>query len=154
MCGQCINVCPVGALTEKDDTQKVWDALADDNKHVVVQFSPAVRIAISEEFGLPMGAISTGKLVAALRRMGFNKVFDTNWSADLTIMEEGNELLHRLQNGGTLPMITSCSPGWVKFCENHFPYIYIYPPPEKKKNDAPLFIVYGQTRPSPDAFLK
>ena len=121
LCGQCINVCPVGALTEKDDTQKVWDALADDNKHVVVQFSPAVRIAISEEFGLPMGAISTGKLVAALRRMGFNKVFDTNWSADLTIMEEGNELLHRLQNGGTLPMITSCSPGWVKFCENHFP---------------------------------
>ena len=121
LCGQCINVCPVGALTEKDDTQKVWNALADDSKHVVVQFSPAVRIAISEEFGLPMGAISTGKLVAALRRMGFNKVFDTNWSADLTIMEEGNELLHRLQNGGTLPMITSCSPGWVKFCENHFP---------------------------------
>ncbi len=121
LCGQCINVCPVGALTEKDDTQKVWDALADDSKHVVVQFSPAVRIAISEEFGLPIGTISTGKLVAALRRMGFNKVFDTNWSADLTIMEEGNELLHRLQNGGTLPMITSCSPGWVKYCENHFP---------------------------------
>ena len=121
LCGQCINVCPVGALTEKDDTQKVWNALADDSKHVVVQFSPAVRIAISEEFGLPMGTISTGKLVAALRRMGFNKVFDTNWSADLTIMEEGNELLHRLQNGGTLPMITSCSPGWVKYCENHFP---------------------------------
>ena len=121
LCGQCINVCPVGALTEKDDTQKVWNALADDSKHVVVQFSPAVRIAISEEFGLPMGTISTGKLVAALRRMGFNKVFDTNWSADFTIMEEGNELLHRLQNGGTLPMITSCSPGWVKFCENHFP---------------------------------
>ena len=121
LCGQCINVCPVGALTEKDDTQKVWDALADDSKHVVVQFSPAVRIAISEEFGLPMGTISTGKLVAALRRMGFNKVFDPNWSADLTIMEEGNELLHRLQNGGTLPMITSCSPGWVKYCENHFP---------------------------------
>ena len=121
LCGQCINVCPVGALTEKDDTQKVWDALADDSKHVVVQFSPAVRVAISEEFGLPAGTISTGKLVAALRRMGFNKVFDTNWSADLTIMEEGNELLHRLQNGGTLPMITSCSPGWVKYCENHFP---------------------------------
>ena len=121
LCGQCINVCPVGALTEKDDTQKVWDALANDSKHVVVQFSPAVRVAISEEFGLPAGTISTGKLVAALRRMGFNKVFDTNWSADLTIMEEGNELLHRLQNGGTLPMITSCSPGWVKFCENHFP---------------------------------
>ena len=121
LCGQCINVCPVGALTEKDDTQKVWDALADEAKHVVVQFSPAVRVAISEEFGLPYGAISTGKLVAALRRMGFNKVFDTNWSADLTIMEEGNELLDRLQTGGTLPMITSCSPGWVKYCENHYP---------------------------------
>ena len=121
LCGQCINVCPTGALAEKDDTQKVWDALADENKHVVVQFSPAVRIAISEEFGLPYGTISTGKLVAALRRMGFNKVFDTNWSADLTIMEEGNELLDRLQNGGTLPMITSCSPGWVKYCENHYP---------------------------------
>lgn len=121
LCGQCINVCPVGALAEKDDTQKVWDALADEQKHTIVQFSPAVRIAISEEFGLPMGTISTGKTVAALRRLGFDKVFDTNWSADLTIMEEGTELLDRLQNGGKLPMITSCSPGWVKFCENHFP---------------------------------
>ena len=121
LCGQCVNVCPVGALAEKDDTDKVWGALADDSKHVVVQFSPAVRVAISEEFGLPYGTISTGKLVAALRRMGFNKVFDTNWSADLTIMEEGNELLDRINNGGTLPMITSCSPGWVKYCENHYP---------------------------------
>jgi len=121
LCGQCINACPVGALTEKDDTAKVWAALADENKHCVVQFSPAVRVAISEEFGLPMGAISTGKMVAALRRLGFDKVFDTNWSADLTIMEEGNELLHRIQNGGVLPMITSCSPGWVKYCEHHYP---------------------------------
>lgn len=121
LCGQCINVCPVGALAEKDDTQKVWDALADDDRHTVVQFSPAVRIAIGEEFGLPMGTISTGKTAAALRRLGFDKVFDTNWSADLTIMEEGNELLDRLKNGGKLPMITSCSPGWVKYCENHFP---------------------------------
>lgn len=121
LCGQCVNVCPTGALSEKDDTGKVWAALADENKHTVVQFSPAVRIAISEEFGLPMGTISTGKMVAALRRLGFDKVFDTNWSADLTIMEEGNELLDRLQNGGVLPMITSCSPGWIKFCEHHFP---------------------------------
>lgn len=121
LCGQCINVCPVGALSEKDDTAKVWAALADETKHTIVQFSPAVRIAISEEFGLPMGTISTGKMVAALRHLGFNKVFDTNWSADLTIMEEGNELLDRLKNGGILPMITSCSPGWVKYCENHYP---------------------------------
>lgn len=121
LCGQCVNVCPTGALAEKDDTQKVWAALADPDKHVIVQFSPAVRITISEEFGLPMGTISTGKMVAALRRLGFDKVFDTNWSADLTIMEEGNELLDRLQNGGVLPMITSCSPGWVKYCESHFP---------------------------------
>ncbi len=121
LCGQCVNVCPTGALSEKDDTGKVWQALADETKHTIVQFSPAVRIAISEEFGLPMGTISTGKMVAALRRLGFDKVFDTNWSADLTIMEEGNELLDRLQNGGVLPMITSCSPGWIKFCEHHFP---------------------------------
>lgn len=121
LCGQCVNVCPTGALSEKDDTQKVWDALNDPEKHVIVQFSPAVRITISEEFGLPMGTISTGKMVAALRRLGFDKVFDTNWSADLTIMEEGHELLDRLQNGGVLPMITSCSPGWVKYCESHYP---------------------------------
>lgn len=121
LCGQCVNVCPTGALSEKDDTAKVWAALNDETKHTIVQFSPAVRITISEEFGLPMGAISTGKMVAALRRLGFDKVFDTNWSADLTIMEEGHELLDRLQNGGVLPMITSCSPGWVKFCEHHFP---------------------------------
>ena len=121
LCGQCINACPVGALSEKDDTAKVWAALADENKHCIVQFSPAVRIAISEEFGIPMGEISTGKTVAALRRLGFDKVFDTNWSADLTIMEEGNELLQRIQNGGVLPQITSCSPGWIKYCEHHYP---------------------------------
>ncbi len=119
-CGQCIAVCPVGALREKDSIQDVWKALASD-KHVVVQTAPAVRAAIGEEFGLPMGECTTGKMVAALRRLGFDKVFDTDFGADLTIMEEGTELIHRMQNGGVLPMITSCSPGWVKFCEHNFP---------------------------------
>jgi NADP-reducing hydrogenase subunit HndD len=121
MCGQCITVCPVGALKEKDDTQKVWDALADPDKHVIVQTAPAVRVSIGEEFGLPMGSRVTGKMVAALRRMGFDKVFDTDFTADLTIIEEGNELLHRLKNNGKLPLITSCSPGWIKFCEHYYP---------------------------------
>lgn len=118
-CGQCISVCPVGALYEKDSTKAVWDAIASD-KHVVVQTAPAVRAAIGEEFGI-VGECTTGKMVAALRRLGFDKVFDTDFGADLTIMEEGTELLHRIQNGGVLPMITSCSPGWVKFCEHNYP---------------------------------
>jgi len=121
LCGQCVHVCPVGAIYEKDDTQKVWSALADPTKHVVVQTAPAIRVAIGEEMGLEPGALVTGKLVAALRRLGFDKVFDTDFSADLTIMEEGHELIHRLQNGGTLPMITSCSPGWIKFIEHFYP---------------------------------
>ena len=120
-CGQCIAACPTGALHEKDSTKKVWDLLADTTKHVVVQPAPAVRVALGEEFGMPMGSIVTGKLAAALRRLGFEKVFDTDWGADLTIMEEGTELLGRLKNGGTLPMITSCSPGWIKFCETYYP---------------------------------
>ena len=120
-CGQCIAACPTGALHEKDSTKKVWDLLADSTKHVVVQPAPAVRVALGEEFGMPMGSIVTGKLAAALRRLGFEKVFDTDWGADLTIMEEGTELLGRLKNGGTLPMITSCSPGWIKFCETYYP---------------------------------
>ena len=120
-CGQCIAVCPVGALREKDATDDVWAALANPDKHVVVQTAPAVRAALGEEFGMEMGTPVTGKMAAALRRLGFDKVFDTNFAADLTIMEEGTELLHRLQNGGKLPMITSCSPGWVKFCEHNFP---------------------------------
>ena len=120
-CGQCIISCPTGALREKDNTKEVWDALADENKVVIVQTAPAVRAALGEEFGYPMGTAVTGKMAAALRRLGFDKVFDTDTGADLTIMEEANELVERIQNGGKLPMITSCSPGWVKFCEHNFP---------------------------------
>ena len=120
-CGQCIMACPVGALKEKDNTAEVWKAIGDPTKHVVVQPAPAVRAALGEEFGMPMGTRVTGKMAAALRRMGFDKIFDTNYGADLTIMEEGAELIHRIQNGGVLPMITSCSPGWVKFIEHYYP---------------------------------
>jgi NADP-reducing hydrogenase subunit HndD len=121
MCGQCITACPVGALREKDDTDKVWAALADKDKYVIVQTAPAVRVGIGEEFGLPIGSRVTGKMVAALSHLGFDKVFDTDTAADLTIMEEGTELLNRINNGGKLPVITSCSPGWIKFCEHNYP---------------------------------
>ena len=120
-CGQCIAVCPTGALYEKDSTDEVLAAIADPNKKVFVQVAPAVRAALGEEFGYPMGTGVQGKLAAALRRIGFDKVFDTNFSADLTIMEESHEFLDRVQNGGVLPMITSCSPGWIKYCEHYFP---------------------------------
>jgi NADP-reducing hydrogenase subunit HndD len=121
MCGQCIAVCPVGALREKDNTTKVWEAISDKKKHVVVQTAPAVRVALGEEFGMPIGTRVTGKMVSALKRMGFDGVFDTDTAADLTIMEEGTELLNRLKEGKNLPLITSCSPGWIKFCEHFYP---------------------------------
>ena len=120
-CGQCIAVCPTGALTEKDYTDEVLAAIADPSKHVVVQTAPAVRAALGEEFGYPIGTDVEGKMAAALRRLGFDKVFDTNFSADLTIMEEATEFLDRVKNNGVLPLITSCSPGWIKYCEHYFP---------------------------------
>ncbi|MBE5760781.1 MAG: 4Fe-4S dicluster domain-containing protein [Clostridiales bacterium] len=120
-CGQCIEACPVGALREKDDTEKVWEAIADPDKFVVVQPAPAIRVALGEEFGMATGSRVTGKMTQALKRLGFDKVFDTDFGADLTIMEEATELLSRIKNGGALPMFTSCSPGWVKYCEHNFP---------------------------------
>jgi NADH dehydrogenase/NADH:ubiquinone oxidoreductase subunit G len=120
-CGQCINVCPVGALQEKSHVEQVWDAISDPKKHVVIQTAPAVRAAIGEEFGLPIGTSCTGKMIAAIRRLGVDKVFDTNFAADLTILEEGHELLDRLQNGGKLPLLTSCSPGWIRLIEQYYP---------------------------------
>ncbi len=120
-CGQCIAVCPTGAIYEKSDIDKIMDAIADPTKHVVVQTAPAVRAALGEAFGLPMGTGVEGKMAAALRRIGFEKVFDTNFAADVTIMEEATELLGRVTNGGCLPMITSCSPGWIKYCEHYYP---------------------------------
>ncbi len=120
-CGQCTVVCPTGALVEKDDTDKIWEALADSSKHVVVQTAPSVRATLGECFGNAIGTNVEGKMVAALRRLGFDKVFDTDFAADLTIVEEANELVERIKNGGTLPMITSCTPGWVKFCEYYYP---------------------------------
>ena len=120
-CGQCIVHCPVGAIYEKDDTAKVFAAISDPEKYVVVNTAPSIRVTLGEAFGNPIGTNVTGKMVAALRRLGFDKVFDTDFSADLTIMEEANELLDRINNGGALPLITSCSPGWVKYCEHYYP---------------------------------
>ena len=120
-CGQCIVACPVGALYEKNDIPQVNDAIDDSEKHVVVQVAPAVRAALGEEFGLPIGTPVTGKMVAALKRLGFDKVFDTDTGADLTIMEEGTEFIERFTKGENLPIITSCSPGWVKYCEHNYP---------------------------------
>ncbi|GAB4338746.1 MAG: NADH-dependent [FeFe] hydrogenase, group A6 [Calditrichia bacterium] len=120
-CGQCIVVCPVGALREKSHQKQVWEAINDPEKFVVAQVAPAVRVALGEEFGMKPGTVVTGKMVAALRRMGVDKVFDTNFGADLTIIEEASELISRLKNGGQIPMITSCSPGWVKYIEHFYP---------------------------------
>ena len=120
-CGQCIVVCPTGALTERDQCDEVMAAINDPEKFVVVQTAPAIRATLGECFGMPVGSNVKGKMVAALRRLGFDKVFDTDLGADLTIVEEANELLERVKNGGPLPLITSCSPGWIKFCEYYYP---------------------------------
>ena len=120
-CGQCIAVCPTGAIAEKDYTKDVLAAIADPEKHVIVQTAPAVRAALGECFDMPIGTNVEGKMVTALRLLGFDKVFDTDFAADLTIMEEATEFLDRVKNGGKLPLITSCSPGWIKYCEHYFP---------------------------------
>ena len=120
-CGQCIEACPVGALREKDSTKEVWEALRDENKYVIAQTAPAIRVALGEEFKMEIGTNVKGKMISALRLLGFDKIFDTNTGADFTIMEEATEFLERFQNGGTLPMITSCSPGWVRYLELNYP---------------------------------
>ena len=120
-CGQCIVVCPTGALAEKDNTKDVWRALGDPTKHVIVQTAPSIRVTLGEAFGMHIGTNVEGKMVAALRRLGFDGVYDTDFAADMTIVEEANELVERIKNGGKLPMITSCSPGWVKFAEYYYP---------------------------------
>ena len=120
-CGQCIVNCPTGALVEKDDTDKALAAINDPEKYVIVQTAPSIRATLGECFGMSIGTNVQGKMVAALRRLGFDKVFDTDFAADLTIMEEAHEFIERVQNGGVLPMITSCSPGWVKYCEHYYP---------------------------------
>ena len=120
-CGQCALVCPTGAITEKSSISEVWEAIHNPEKVVLVQTAPAIRVGIGETMGMHSGSLVTGKMVAGLRRLGFSKVFDTNFAADLTIIEEGNELIKRIKTGGTLPMITSCSPGWIKFIEHFYP---------------------------------
>ena len=120
-CGQCVNVCPVGALVEKENIHDLIQALNDPNKHVIVQTAPAVRASLGEEFGMPIGTRVTGQMVSALKKMGFNRVYDTNYAADLTIMEEGTEFIERVKENGTLPMITSCSPGWIRYIEFEYP---------------------------------
>lgn len=120
-CGQCVSVCPTAALTEVDNTREVWEVLNNKDKIVFIQTAPAIRVTLGEEFGMEPGSRVTGKMVAALRRLGFSKVFDTDFAADLTIMEEASELIHRLKHGGRLPILTSCCPGWVKFFEHQFP---------------------------------
>ena len=119
-CGQCVVVCPTGAVAEKDDTDKVWAALADPSKHVIVATAPSIRVTLGEAFGMPVGTNVKGKMVTALKHLGFAGVYDTDIAADLTIIEESQELISRIQNGGPLPLITSCSPGWIKFCEHNF----------------------------------
>ncbi|MGL4382474.1 MAG: [FeFe] hydrogenase, group A, partial [Bacilli bacterium] len=126
-CGQCVSVCPTAALSEVNQINNLWDALADDDKVVIVQTAPAVRVAIAEEFKAAPGTVSTGKMVTALKRLGFNYVFDTNWGADITIMEEATEILERLNGNGRLPILTSCCPAWIKFIEHQFPSLIDIP---------------------------
>jgi NADH-quinone oxidoreductase subunit G len=120
-CGQCVSVCPTAALTQVSNVAKIWEVLGDPNKYVIVQTAPAIRVTLGEKFGMEPGTIVTGKMVAALRRLGFRKVFDTDFAADVTIVEEAKEFIDRLNNGGRLPMLTSCCPSWVKFIEHQFP---------------------------------
>lgn len=126
-CGQCVQVCPTAALTEVNHNDKVWEALNDPDKYVVVQTAPAIRVALGELFNMEAGSIVTGKMVSALKRMGFDAVFDTNFGADVTVLEEAAELIYRLNNGKRLPMLTSCCPAWVKFIEHQFPELLDVP---------------------------
>ena len=142
-CGQCVAVCPTAALTEVNHIAKVWDAINDPKKLVLVQTAPAVRVALGEEFGAEPGTIVTGKMVTALRHLGFDKVFDTDFAADLTIMEEATEFIHRLQHGGKLPILTSCCPGWVKFFEHQFSDMLDIPSTSKSPHE--MFGVIAKT---------
>lgn len=120
-CGQCLLICPTAAIHEREDQEKVWEALHDPQKHVIIQTAPSIRVTVGEAFGMPIGSLVTGKMVAAIRRLGFDKVFDDCFGADIVVMEEGHELIHRLQNGGPLPQFTSCCPGWLRFCLLFYP---------------------------------
>lgn len=130
-CGQCVSVCPTAALTQVSHVSKIWEVLGDPDKHVIVQTAPAIRVALGEKFGMEPGTIVTGKMVAALRRLGFDKVFDTDFAADVTILEEAKEFIDRLQKGGRLPILTSCCPSWVKFIEHQFPDLLDIPSTSK-----------------------
>ncbi len=142
-CGQCVAVCPTAALTEVSNVRQVWDAINDPEKHVVVQTAPAVRVALGEEFGMEVGTIVTGKMTAALRRLGFDQIFDTDFAADLTIVEEASEFIHRVKHGGRLPMLTSCCPAWVKFFEHQFPDLLDIPSTCKSPHE--MFGVVAKT---------